>query len=135
MSACHGFFIKCYKGFYNKKNKYSEKFFRIVTGSSVREHDKKHIKENLSKNTTLTDVTDDLACLGVFGPKSRELLTNVFGDHFLNLISFLLQNQALHLRYYDFSIPFQIIDKCMQFYCIHCQQYLGQDCHQSLNLF
>ena len=30
MSACHGFFIKCYKDFYNKKNKYSDKFFRIV---------------------------------------------------------------------------------------------------------
>ncbi len=30
MSACHGFFAKCYKGFYNKKNKYSEKFFRII---------------------------------------------------------------------------------------------------------
>tara|TARA_B100000945_G_C19977804_1_gene410668 strand:+ start:40 stop:474 length:435 start_codon:yes stop_codon:yes gene_type:complete len=30
MSACHGFFIKCYKQFYNKKNKYSDKFFRIV---------------------------------------------------------------------------------------------------------
>ena len=30
MSACHGFFIKCYKGFYNKKNKYNDKFFRII---------------------------------------------------------------------------------------------------------
>ena len=30
MSACHGFFIKCYKDFYNGKNKYNEKFFRII---------------------------------------------------------------------------------------------------------
>ena len=30
MSACHGFFIKCYKNFYNKKNEYSDKFFRII---------------------------------------------------------------------------------------------------------
>ena len=30
MSACHGFFIKCYKDFYNRKNKYNEKFFRII---------------------------------------------------------------------------------------------------------
>ena len=30
MSACHGFFVKCYKDFYNKKNKYSSKFFRII---------------------------------------------------------------------------------------------------------
>ena len=30
MSACHGFFVKCYKNFYNKKNKYNHKFFRII---------------------------------------------------------------------------------------------------------
>ena len=30
MSACHGFFIKCYKDFYNKKNKYNDKFFRVI---------------------------------------------------------------------------------------------------------
>ena len=30
MSACHGFFIKCYKDFYNKKNRYNDKFFRII---------------------------------------------------------------------------------------------------------
>ena len=30
MSACHGFFIKCYKDFYNRKNKYNHKFFRIM---------------------------------------------------------------------------------------------------------
>ena len=30
MSACHGFFIRCYKSFYNKRNKYSDKFFRII---------------------------------------------------------------------------------------------------------
>ena len=30
LSACHGFFIKCYKDFYNKKNKYNDKFFRII---------------------------------------------------------------------------------------------------------
>ena len=30
MSGCHGFFIKCYKDFYNKKNRYNDKFFRII---------------------------------------------------------------------------------------------------------
>ena len=30
MSACHGFFIGCYKKFYNKNNKYDEKFFRVI---------------------------------------------------------------------------------------------------------
>ena len=58
--------------------------FRIVTGSSVREHDKKHISENLSKNTTLIDITESLACFGIFGPKSREILTEIFGEHFSN---------------------------------------------------
>jgi 4-methylaminobutanoate oxidase (formaldehyde-forming) len=48
----------------------------------VREHDKKHISENLSKNTTLIDITESLACFGVFGPKSREILTEIFGEHF-----------------------------------------------------
>ena len=30
MSACHGFFIMCYKNFYYKRNKYNDKFFRII---------------------------------------------------------------------------------------------------------
>ena len=30
MSACHGFFVKCHKDFYNKRNKYNDKFFRII---------------------------------------------------------------------------------------------------------
>ena len=30
MSACHGFFVKCYKQFHNKKNIYNDKFFRII---------------------------------------------------------------------------------------------------------
>ena len=30
MSACHGFFIKCYKGFYNRRNKYNDKFYRTI---------------------------------------------------------------------------------------------------------
>ena len=50
----------------------------------MREHDKKHISENLSKNTTLIDITESLACFGVFGPKSREILTEIFGEHFSN---------------------------------------------------
>ena len=30
MSGCHGFFVKCHKNFTNKKNKYDEKFFRLI---------------------------------------------------------------------------------------------------------
>ena len=58
--------------------------FRIVTGSSVREHDKKHILKNLEKSVKLIDITDDLACFGLFGPKSRDLVSKLFGNHFSN---------------------------------------------------
>ncbi len=58
--------------------------FRIVTGSSVREHDKKHILKNLDKSVKLKDITDDLACFGLFGPKSRDLVSKLFGNHFSN---------------------------------------------------
>ena len=30
LSACHGFFINCYKQFHKNRNTYSDKFFRIV---------------------------------------------------------------------------------------------------------
>ena len=30
------------------------------------------------------DITDDYACLGIFGPKSRALVSKVFGQHFSN---------------------------------------------------
>ena len=29
LSGCHGFFIKCYKDFYNKKNKYNDNSYHI----------------------------------------------------------------------------------------------------------
>ncbi len=60
----------------------NENKFRIVTGSSVREHDKKHILQNLSEDTIFKDITDELICIGIFGPKSRKLLTDVFGNYF-----------------------------------------------------
>ena len=30
MSACQGFFVRCYKQFHNKKNTYDDKFFRKI---------------------------------------------------------------------------------------------------------
>ena len=30
MSARHGFFIKCYKDFHNRRNKHNDRFFRII---------------------------------------------------------------------------------------------------------
>tara|TARA_B100000965_G_scaffold393035_1_gene403310 strand:+ start:1015 stop:3462 length:2448 start_codon:yes stop_codon:yes gene_type:complete len=61
------------------KNKY-----RIVTGSGVREHDKKHIVKHLKKNIKFKDITDDYACFGIFGPKSRSLLSDLVGNEFEN---------------------------------------------------
>ena len=58
--------------------------FRVVTGSSVRNHDKKHILKYLDDSVNFKDVTDDYACLGIFGPRSRDLLTKIFGQNFLN---------------------------------------------------
>ena len=58
--------------------------FRIVTGSSVRTHDKKHILKYLDNSVNFIDITDDYACLGIFGPKSRNLVSKVFGQNFSN---------------------------------------------------
>jgi len=62
----------------------SKNKFRIVTGSTVREHDKKHILKYLNKNINFKDITDDYACFGIFGPKSRNLLTEIIGNKFDN---------------------------------------------------
>ncbi len=62
----------------------SDNKFRIVTGSAVREHDKKHILKYLNSNVKFKDITDDYACFGIFGPKSRSLLTEIVGNEFEN---------------------------------------------------
>ena len=57
--------------------------FRIVTGSSVREHDKKHILKYLDNTIEFKDITDNFACLGIFGPKSRDLvIKNIWSKFF-----------------------------------------------------
>jgi len=59
-------------------------YFRIVTSAANREHDKFHILKYLSKEIEFKDVTDDIACLGVFGPKSRSLMSKLSNDDFSN---------------------------------------------------
>ncbi len=59
-------------------------YFRIVTSAANREHDKFHILKHLSKDVEFKDVTDEIACLGVFGPKSRNLLSKLSDDDFSN---------------------------------------------------
>jgi len=56
--------------------------FRIVSSAAVRVRDKHHILKHLDPEVEFKDVTEDYACLGLFGPKSRDLITEVVGDFF-----------------------------------------------------
>ena len=58
--------------------------FRIITAAANREHDKFHILKHLSKNINFQDVTDQIACFGIFGPKSRDLLKNLTNENLTN---------------------------------------------------
>ena len=57
-------------------------YFRLVSSAATREHDKHHIKKYLSKDVIFTDVTDDICCLGLFGPKSREMIQKISSDDY-----------------------------------------------------
>ncbi len=61
-----------------------ENNFRIITGAANREHDKFHIGKHLSEDVKLLDVTDDYCVLGVFGPKSRDLMKDLSNDDYSN---------------------------------------------------
>ncbi len=56
--------------------------FRIVSSAATREHDKAHIQKYLSDKVKLTDVTEDHCCFGLFGPRSREMMTKLSSDEF-----------------------------------------------------
>jgi len=58
--------------------------FRIISSAAVRTHDKAHILKHLSKDVEFKDITDDLICLGVFGPKSRDLLSQITNENISN---------------------------------------------------
>ncbi len=58
--------------------------FRIISSAAVRTHDKAHILKHLSKDVEFKDVTDDFICLGVFGPKSRDLLSEILKEDLSN---------------------------------------------------
>ena len=59
-------------------------YFRIITSAANREHDKFHILKHLTKEVEFKDVTDEIACLGVFGPKSRTLMSKISKDDLSN---------------------------------------------------
>ena len=58
--------------------------FRIISSAAVRTHDKAHILKYLSKDLEFKDVTDDIICLGIFGPKSRDLLSKITEEDITN---------------------------------------------------
>ncbi len=59
-------------------------YFRIVTSAANREHDKFHILKYLPSTISLKDVTEEICCLGLFGPKSRDLLSKLTNDDLSN---------------------------------------------------
>jgi len=62
----------------------NKNYFRIVTSAANREHDKFHILKYLSSTVKFKDVTEDICCLGIFGPKSRSLISNICKNNLLN---------------------------------------------------
>ena len=59
-----------------------ENYFRIICPALARSHNKSHILKNIKKKIRFNDVTDDLNCIGIFGPNSRIFLTEIFGNFF-----------------------------------------------------
>ena len=59
-------------------------YFRLVSSAATRERDKFYILKNLSEQIEFKDVTDDYCCLGLFGPKTRDLLAKLSKDDFSN---------------------------------------------------
>ena len=62
----------------------NENHFRIISAAATRERDKFHIKKHLTEGIELIDVTDDYCVLGLFGAKSRNLITKISKDDFTN---------------------------------------------------
>ena len=61
---------------------FEKNYFRMVCSSGTRTRDKHHILSNLDKSIDFKDVTEDYACLGIMGPHSRSLMTDLAGDIF-----------------------------------------------------
>ena len=60
--------------------------FRIISSAATRSHDKAHLLKYLSSDIRFNDITDELVCLGIFGPKSRDLISKISNDNFSNEI-------------------------------------------------
>ena len=58
----------------------TKEHFRVITSAANRERDKFHILRHLSNEINFKDVSDDIACFGLFGPKSRDLLQRLIKE-------------------------------------------------------
>ena len=58
--------------------------FRIISSAATRTHDKAHILKHISQKVEFKDITDDLVCFGIFGPKSRKLISSISKNDFSN---------------------------------------------------
>ncbi len=56
--------------------------FRVVSSAATRERDKFHILKYLSEDVKFSDVTEEICCLGLFGPKSRNMIQKISSDDF-----------------------------------------------------
>ena len=61
----------------------TKEHFRVITSAANRERDKFHILRHLSNEIDFKDVTDNIACFGLFGPKSIDLLRKLTKDDIL----------------------------------------------------
>ena len=52
---------------------FDKNHFRVIGPAATREHHKFHILKHLSKKIKLKDITEEISCLGLYGPKSRDL--------------------------------------------------------------
>jgi len=59
-----------------------DNYFRVICPALARSHNKSHILKNLTKKINFKDVTERYSCIGLFGPNSRNFLTELFGDYF-----------------------------------------------------
>ena len=57
-------------------------YFRIVSSAATRERDKFHILKYLSEDVKFIDVTEDICCLGLFGPKSRDMIQKISDEDY-----------------------------------------------------
>ncbi|MDA9697454.1 FAD-dependent oxidoreductase, partial [Candidatus Pelagibacter sp.] len=57
-------------------------YFRIVSSAATRERDKFHILKYLSEDVKFIDVTEEICCLGLFGPKSRDMIRKISDEDY-----------------------------------------------------